>query len=294
VLFSGALSAGDSTFTDQFDNKRIFRITDTQTFDILKEKGRKLPTYRVNVGNDSVLMMTLFPADNRELAAIKSMVEMMGRRLLPDSKETELEVLDLRTANALGYYYELSDKHDKPEEYKYISQGYLLVPGGAISFTFLCNDEARTEFTALKKLFNAARIEKDPSYRSPFAGVMITANDVDEGAVFGERLLLKTFQILTYLEAPDAYASIMPPPVAMEVQSIALGDDMGSIIYFKYGEDIGDKAGFLHGLFFGEHEPGSEEHPEEMFLEGDLMIILSYPLDSELKQRLKKRLLEKL
>ncbi len=76
------------------------------------------------------------------------------------SIEKNLEVLELRGASGIGYYYSATDRAPNPGEYKYMTQGILPVGQLAVTFTILTNDgQSSTVKAGLKALQNAVNKE---------------------------------------------------------------------------------------------------------------------------------------
>lgn len=54
--------------------------------------------------------------------------------------EKTIPVLELNGASGPGYYFKVTDRASKPDEYKYMSQGMLKVAELTVTFTILTND----------------------------------------------------------------------------------------------------------------------------------------------------------
>ena len=57
----------------------------------------------------------------------------------PQAAEKTLRLVGLQGASSKGYYFFTTDKAPKPEEYKYMTQGALVVGDLIVSFTILTN-----------------------------------------------------------------------------------------------------------------------------------------------------------
>lgn len=55
--------------------------------------------------------------------------------------ENELVVHELVSTNNVGYYYTLTDKNPKPNEWRYLTQGFLRAGDLILEFTILVDDE---------------------------------------------------------------------------------------------------------------------------------------------------------
>jgi len=88
------------------------------------------------------------------LSEIRATVESSGRRLLRQAIEKKLVILELRGPETIGYFYSLTDRTPKPNEYKYITQGVVRLGNLKLTFTILSNvkdgPERRTALDVLK------------------------------------------------------------------------------------------------------------------------------------------------
>ena len=69
--------------------------------------------------------------------SIRRQVDQNGRQLLPQAVEKSLSVQELRGAQALGYYYTLTDRAPAPGEFRFMTQGTVLVGQTLTTFTIL-------------------------------------------------------------------------------------------------------------------------------------------------------------
>ncbi|MCU0847569.1 MAG: tetratricopeptide repeat protein [Spirochaetes bacterium] len=85
--------------------------------------------------------------DSKTARDVKAMAEGSGKRLLGRSIEKELEIFELKGREIEGYAYTLSDKSFKkganPEEYPFVTQGFLLSSGTVHSFTVLTDSKEK-------------------------------------------------------------------------------------------------------------------------------------------------------
>src|SRR5690242_2755116 len=71
---------------------------------------------------------------------IRDSVQRVADQMRTQAVEKELPVLELKGASGPGYYFSATDKAPLPEEFKYLTQGMLLVGELAITFSVLTND----------------------------------------------------------------------------------------------------------------------------------------------------------
>ena len=77
--------------------------------------------------NLSMLWDDGFKRDIRDPENIKALVTNVGEGILESSVESELVLIPISGVDGQGYYFKLSDKAEKPGEYKYLTQGALSV-----------------------------------------------------------------------------------------------------------------------------------------------------------------------
>lgn len=68
---------------------------------------------------------------------VRSAVEQSGKPLLAGAVEPKLVIQEL--TGGKGYYFSLTDKEMKPQQYRYITQGMLILDELQIAFTILTN-----------------------------------------------------------------------------------------------------------------------------------------------------------
>jgi hypothetical protein len=71
---------------------------------------------------------------------LQFLVKYMADELAPQSVEKKLEIKPVGNSSGPGYYVCATDPKPKPDEYKYICQGALLLDDGVLTFTLLYNE----------------------------------------------------------------------------------------------------------------------------------------------------------
>jgi len=71
---------------------------------------------------------------------MRQSVQQAADKVKPSAVEQYLPVEELTGAPAPGYYFSATDREPKPGEYKYLTQGMLLVGDVVVSFSVLTND----------------------------------------------------------------------------------------------------------------------------------------------------------
>jgi len=90
-------------------------------------------------------------------SGLRNFVEAAGKLLLDRSVETKLSIQSLKGADVEGYYYTLTDKAPKSDEYLYITQGGInLKKDILLFFTYLHHEntpaEMKTFLSALESI----------------------------------------------------------------------------------------------------------------------------------------------
>jgi hypothetical protein len=89
---------------------------------------------------------------------IRDSVQRVADQMKTQSLEKELLVVELKGAAGPGYYFSATDKAPAPGEFKYLTQGMLLVGELAVTFSILTNDgQEKVRDEALAMLKSAAQ-----------------------------------------------------------------------------------------------------------------------------------------
>jgi len=88
-------------------------------------------------------------------------VQQSADKVKPSAIEPYLAVEPLTGAPAPGYYFSATDREPKPNEFKYLTQGMLLVGDVVVSFSILTNDaQEKVRDQALAMLKSASHIAR--------------------------------------------------------------------------------------------------------------------------------------
>ena len=102
------------------------------------------------------------PPPNAE--RIKAQVEKTAEHAKSQAVERDINVMEIKGASGVGYYFTATDRAPKPGEYKHMAQGMLLIGDIALAFTILTNDGQDNVITdALAMLKSAAHLVGDKS-----------------------------------------------------------------------------------------------------------------------------------
>lgn len=89
-----------------------------------------------------ILITPIWGAKKEALKAesIREIVQKSAEETRPQAVEKTLKLVELQGISGKGYYFFATDKAPKPGEYKYLTQGAILVGDLMITFTILTND----------------------------------------------------------------------------------------------------------------------------------------------------------
>jgi hypothetical protein len=114
--------------------------------DELRQPSKQLPPtifLSPPAGNAFLILMTpVGGAKQEDLKdeAIRGIVQKSLDRVKPQAVEKTLKLVELQGPSGKGYYFFATDKAPKPGEYKYMTQGVIVVGELIVSFTILTND----------------------------------------------------------------------------------------------------------------------------------------------------------
>ena len=90
---------------------------------------------------------------------MRQSVQQAADKVKPSAVEPSLWVEELAGAAAPGYYFSATDREPKPGEFKYLTQGMLLVGDVVVSFAVLTNDgQEKVRDEALSMLRKASHV----------------------------------------------------------------------------------------------------------------------------------------
>jgi hypothetical protein len=159
TLLSGFVKSVSSqqksaTAANASQNERRYPLGDNGFFrvdipsswkDELRQSPKRLPTtivLRPITGNRFEILITpiwVAKKEGLEDEAIKELVQKSAERVKPQAVEKTLRLVGLQGTSSKGYYFFVTDKAPKPEEYKYMTQGALVIGDLIVTFTILTN-----------------------------------------------------------------------------------------------------------------------------------------------------------
>jgi hypothetical protein len=96
-----------------------------------------------------------------------------------------------------------------------------------------------------------------------------------------------SIQACTFYKNPGMYSAIIGKVKSKDIQNFENKKDGGSIMYFEFEKKF-EMEGFLEGLFWGEDKP-TRAHPEQILVKDKILIVYSFPLESNMVELSKKK-----
>ena len=100
-------------------------------------------------------LATSFMADEE----VREVVERGSARVRAQSVERTFPLLRLQGEQARGFYFRATDRAPRPDEYKYLYQGAVLVGTTIVTFTVLYNDDAKHEADAALEVVRKMQLQ---------------------------------------------------------------------------------------------------------------------------------------
>lgn len=129
-----------------------------------KQDEGKTPTLSFGPSTGSAFMVmvsTLVLPDGHigptNMAQIRVMLGVHWQQVKGRAVEPALEVEELHSATANGAYFTATDKAPPAGEFKYLTQGEVVVDDVPVSFTILTNDDSRAAAALTLKMIEGAR-----------------------------------------------------------------------------------------------------------------------------------------
>ena len=290
-MITGPLMAGSKEYLDTLDGGCGLTMTLPDSLDIgIHDAKPNVKTYMIGLRGTErfALLVSIINAPSQEpnAAVLKKRVQEAGTKLLPRCVEKEVSLVPINTTEEIGYYYRLTDNNPRPGEFTLLIQGQMFAEKSLVTFTYLFNNDDAAELDTVISVLKSIKIGCAGKTTASLQNLLLTKSDIGGKAVLDKKLICKTFQVQVYYTNPEAYGMLLPSLQEKEIQSVEKGSDSGSVMYFRFGENIEEYRGFFTGLFYGDSRGPSVEHPEEFIIAGDIMIIFCFPGDSKLKKEI--------
>ena len=93
----------------------------------------------------------------QSITELRANVDAAAQQVLSQSLEKKVTLKHLKGPAAEGYYFQVTDKAPKPDEYKYMTQGMIRVDQVVPTFTILSNDGAADSVNSALSMLQTAR-----------------------------------------------------------------------------------------------------------------------------------------
>ncbi len=107
--------------------------------------------------------------------------------------------------------------------------------------------------------------------------------EIPPGYSRSDKLLCVTPHANSFYTQIDLYETFLGKVNKKQFQSFEKKGDKGSILYFEFEKEFTGQ-GFLSGLLWGQETKPTKSEPDEYYAKGNVLIIWSFNLKSELKQ----------
>jgi hypothetical protein len=119
------------------------------------------------------------------------------------------------------------------------------------------------------------------TYGQAFEKLKLADTEVPAKYKSSKKILYKSIQAINFYNDTDIY-SFIGEVKSKDYQAFKSKDDEGTIFYFEFEEEF-QGQGFIEALLWGDKK-ASKEHPEEIFIKDNILIIWSFSENSELKK----------
>jgi hypothetical protein len=120
-----------------------------------------------------------------------------------------------------------------------------------------------------------------------FEKIKLSESEIPSGYLSTDEPQCISIQACTFYRNPEMYSALIGKLKSKDIQNFENKKDGGSIMYFEFEKDF-EMESFLQGLFWGEKK-ASANHPEQIFVKGKIVIVYSFPLESNLVEISKKK-----
>jgi hypothetical protein len=133
-----------------------------ENWKVAAPKSGPVSTIRAGIPGRMTMLVTLLPFKEGISRDARPLVQGTAERIGPMSVEKNLVLRPLDGRQAKGYYFKATDPAPKPDEYRYMYQGAVVVGAALIPFTVLYNDGAEKEAEAALAAIGGAALRAAP------------------------------------------------------------------------------------------------------------------------------------
>jgi hypothetical protein len=124
--------------------------------------------------------------------------------------------------------------------------------------------------------------------------LLLIKADLPDGYKLIDKEIPITDQASSLYNQIDMYSMILKiKAIDKKYQSIKSSKDNGTVYYILFDGPADKAKGFAQGLVWGTKEPNSE-HPDEIIVNENLLIILSFKKESKIKEIVKIKIADKI
>ena len=129
------------------------------------------------------------------------------------------------------------------------------------------------------------------SFAQTIDSLKLKDTEIPIGYSKSKELLCKTPHSSGLYESIELYESMLGKVINKDFQSFEKKGDKGTILYFQFDNEFKADA-FIEGLLWGEHNKPSKSEPDDYFSKGNILIVWSFALDSQLKKISKDKVMQ--
>lgn len=110
------------------------------------------------------------------------------------------------------------------------------------------------------------------------------------GYTESDKMLCVTPHASSFYSQTGLYETFLGKIKSKQFQSLEKKGDKGSILYFEFEKEFTGQ-GFLNGLLWGEGKKPTKSEPDEYYTKGNILVIWSFDLKSEIKKVSKEKVI---
>lgn len=128
------------------------------------------------------------------------------------------------------------------------------------------------------------------SFGQNIDSLKLNDNEIPSDYSKSNELLCMTPHAYSFYIQTDIYETFLGKVTKKEFQSFGKKGDKGSILYFEFEKEFNGQ-GFLDGLLWGQDLKPTKSEPDEYYAKGNILVIWSFSLKSELKKTSKIKIM---
>jgi hypothetical protein len=121
------------------------------------------------------------------------------------------------------------------------------------------------------------------SFGQTIDSLKLNDTEIPAGYSKSTEMLCVTPHACSFYNQTDLYETFLGKITKKEFQSFDKKGDIGTILYFEFDKDFKGQS-FLGALLWGQGKKPTKSEPDDYYAKGNILIIWSFNLKSELKQ----------